>query len=105
MAPALDRLARGLGVDPAVDLELDIEALLGDPLGDRLDLLELAGDELLPAEARVDGHHQDQVEVLEHIIERLGRGRRVERDAGLLAQRLDPLDGAVDVRARPPDGR
>ena len=89
LAPALTACARGLGVDPAVDLELDVETLLGDPLGDRLDLLELAGDELLPAEARVDAHHQDQVDLLEHIIERLRRGRRVERHAGLLAERLD----------------
>ena len=62
-------------------------------------------DELLPAEARVDAHHQDQVDLLEHIIERLGGRRRVERDAGLLAQRLDALDRAVEVRAGLRDGR
>ena len=61
-------------------------------------LRELAGDELLPAEARVDAHDQHQVELLQHIIEEIDRRRRVERDAGLLAQRLDPLDGAVKVR-------
>ena len=60
--------------------------------------LQLAGDEALPAEAGIDAHHQDQVDLLEHIIERLGRRRRIERDAGALAQRLDLLDGAVEVR-------
>ena len=82
-----DRLARGFGVDAAVDLDEDVEVFLGDAVGDRLDLLELAGDELLPAEARVDAHHQHEVDVLEHIIERLGRGRGIERHAGLLAER------------------
>ncbi len=38
----IDRLPRGLGIDPAVDLELDVELPLGDAVGDRLDLLELA---------------------------------------------------------------
>ena len=50
--PGVDRLAGGVGVDAAVDLDRDVEAFLGDAFGDRLDLLELAGDELLAAEAR-----------------------------------------------------
>ena len=52
LAPAATACARGLGVDAAVDLDHDVEVLLGDAVGDRLDLLQLAGDELLPAEAR-----------------------------------------------------
>ena len=95
----IDRLRRGLGIDPAIDLEANVKSLLGDALGDRLDLAELAGDELLSAETRIDAHHQHEIDVLEHIIERLGRRRRVERHAGLLAERLDPLDRAVEVRA------
>ena len=39
-----------------------------------------------------------QVDLAEHIIKRLCRRRRIERDAGLLAERLDRLHGAVDVR-------
>ena len=94
----VDRLPRRFGIDAAVDLELDVEVFLGDALGDRLDLAQLAGDELLAAEARIDAHHQHQVDFLEHIIEHLGRRRRVQRDAGFLAQPLDALDRAMEVR-------
>ena len=47
----IDGLRCGRGVDPAVDFQLDVEVLLGDAVGEGLDLLELAGDELLAAEA------------------------------------------------------
>jgi len=93
-------LARSLGVDPAVDLDLDVEVLLNDAARDRLDFLQLTGEEFLAAEAGVDAHHQHEVDVLEHVIEHLGRGRRIERHAGLLTERLDPLDRAVEVRPR-----
>ena len=98
LAPASTAWRRGLGIDPAIDLDDDLQTRLGDPVCDRLDLPQLAGDELLSAEARIDGHHQHEVDVLEHIIERLGRGRRIERNAGLLAERLDVLERAVEVR-------
>ena len=52
-----------------------------------------------PPKPGIDAHHQHQVDLLEHIVEHLGRGRRIERHAGLLAQRLDPLDGAMEVRS------
>ena len=99
VAPASTARRRVGRVDPAVDFDGDVEAELGDALGDGFDLAQLAVDELLPAEARIDAHDQDEVDVLEHIIEHLGRGRGVERDAGLLAEPLDPLDRAVEVRA------
>ena len=51
-----------------------------------------------PPKPGIDAHHQHEVDLLEHIIERLGRRRRVERHAGLLAERLDALDRAVEVR-------
>ena len=35
----VDRLPRRLGIDAAVDLDLDVEIFLGDAVGDRLDLL------------------------------------------------------------------
>ena len=34
---------------------------------------------LWPPKPGIDAHHQDEVELLEHIIERLGRRRRIER--------------------------
>ena len=93
-----DRLSRRFGVDAAIDFELDLQTLLGDAVRDRFDLGQLAGNELLPAEAGIHGHHQHEIELLEHIVERLGGRRGVEGDAGLLAQGLHPLDRAVEVR-------
>src|SRR3546814_8322245 len=66
-------------------------------LPDRLDLAKLAGDEALPAKAGIDAHHQHQVDVFQYVIEHLGGRGGVERNARLLAQRLDALDGAVDM--------
>src|SRR3954471_13201188 len=64
-----DGLRRGLGVDAAVDLNQNVEVLLGDAVGDRLDLLELAHDELLSAKARIDAHDENQVDVFQYVIE------------------------------------
>src|SRR3546814_3606689 len=63
----------------------------------RSDLAKLAGDEALPAKAGIDAHHQHQVDVFQYVIEHLGGRGGVERNARLLAQRLDALDGAVDM--------
>jgi hypothetical protein len=48
----LDRAARRLPIDAAIDLEVDRLAGLVDLLADRLDLAELAVDKCLPAENR-----------------------------------------------------
>src|SRR5579862_3236714 len=48
-----NRPARRLGRDAAIDLERDVAARPFDELRRRLDLLQLAGDEGLSAEARI----------------------------------------------------
>src|SRR3546814_17604494 len=45
-------------------------------------------------------HHQHQVQVFEDIVDGLDGGRGIERDARLLAERGDGLDGAMEVRPR-----
>ena len=55
-------------------------------------------EERLPAEARIDGHHQHHVDAVEHGFDGLGRGRRVEHDARPLAERADELQRAVQMR-------
>ena len=45
-----------------------------------------ARDERLAAEARVDRHHQHEVEVVEHELQGRGRRRRVQRDTGARAE-------------------
>ena len=53
----------------------------------------------LAAEAGVDGHHQDEVALVEHVLDRGGRRRGVERHAGLRAELADAREAAVEVRA------
>ena len=55
-------------------------------------------DERLPAEARVDRHHEHEVDVGGDVFERRRRRRRVEHDARLGAELLDVRDRAVQVR-------
>src|SRR5204862_394836 len=57
----VDRAPRVGLVDTAVDLEVYRPAARVDPLADRFDLLQLAVDEALPAEARIDAHHQHEI--------------------------------------------
>src|SRR3546814_17576205 len=75
-------------------------AQLVDRFPDRLDLAKLAGDEALPAKAGIDAHHQQQVDVFQYVIEHLGGRGGVERNARLIALRLDALAGAVDKIGR-----
>src|SRR4030095_7362697 len=50
-----------------------------------------------PAEPGVDRHHKHQIDQVEHIFDRAGRCARIDRDAGLLAERADRLQGAVQM--------
>src|SRR5512145_1393566 len=94
-----DRGTGGLEIDPAIDLEIDRPARGVDTAAQLGDLGELAGDEFLAAVTGIDGHHQHQVDVVEHLGDGVGGRRRVERNAGFLAQRLDQLNGAVQMWA------
>ena len=95
-----NRLARGFIVDAAIDLKVDGAARGIDGLAQALHLLKLARDESLTAETGIDAHHQHQIDLFQYVIEHLGRGRRVERHARLLAERLDALDRAVQMWSR-----
>ena len=75
----LDDPGRRVRLDPAVDFQLAIGPDLVDHPPDPADLRQHAGQELLPAEARVDGHYQDQLEIRQDLLERRGGCRRVDR--------------------------
>ena len=64
-----------------------------------LDLAQRRIDEALAAEARVDAHHQQQVDLVDHPLQAVDRRRRVEHQARLAAGVADQLQRAVDVRA------
>ncbi len=64
-----------------------------------------ARNERLPAEAGVDRHDEHEVQLRQYLGKRgIGR-RRVERDAGGRAEVAYLVDGAVQVRPRPPGAR
>ena len=62
-----------------------------------VDLVFAAGNKALAAEARVDRHDEDEVDVGGDLLERGHRRRRVEHDAGLRAERLDGVDRAMQM--------
>src|SRR5579862_7483104 len=88
-------LARGLRIDAAIDLERDIASGFCDACGNRLDLLQLAGDEGLAAEARIDAHHQNQVDQIDEVVDGVDRSPRIEHDTRSLAERSDELKRAM----------
>src|SRR5207248_3698424 len=92
-----DDALRGVRSDPAVYLDLRLQAALLDPAGQLLDLREARLDEALAAEAGVYGHHQHHVGLVEHVFEVVGRRMRIEGDTGAGPRRLDLLQGAVEV--------
>ena len=93
----LDDQGRRVRLDSAVDLQLAIGASLVDHPPDAADLGQHAGQELLAAETRVDGHHQHQLEVRQDLLEHRGGRRRVDRHSRPQAQPVDLLHRAVQV--------
>src|SRR5690348_8383133 len=63
VGPGLDAAPGRFGIDAAIDLEMDRLAQRVDRAAQGRDLGELALDERLAAEARIDAHHQHEVEV------------------------------------------
>jgi hypothetical protein len=86
-------------LDAAVDLQPDVAAAGVDELARRLDLAQRRVDEALAAEAGVDAHDQDQVDLVDRPLQHVERRGRVEHQPGLFALGLDELQRAVDVRA------
>src|SRR5690606_31140017 len=72
----LGSLLDGVGVDAPVDLHEEVQVAGVHQVAGFLDLAEHVGDELLPAEVRLDRHHQQGVVVLEHLDVGLQRGVR-----------------------------
>src|SRR5262245_7010990 len=83
--------------DPAVDL--DVERPAARHGAQVADFVQRRGDEALAAESGIDRHDQDEVDHVDDGCHQAFRRRRVERDAGLLAERADRLQRAVQVRA------
>lgn len=87
------------GVHSAVDFDEGRESALIDHTTQALDLVDRLRDELLTAEAGVDTHQEDHVEVSEYVDEELDRYVRIEGHCGLHPCVFDRPDGAVQVWA------
>src|SRR6478736_8072232 len=70
---------RGLRRDAAVNLKVDVASV--DHRPDAPNLLDLRWNESLSAKARVDAHHEDKVEPVEHIFEDVFGCARIKRNA------------------------
>ncbi len=90
------------GPDAAVDFEVDGVGEAGrvDHRSDLGDLRFHRGDVGLAAEPGVHGHHEHEVDEVEHVGDRRGRGRRIQCDRRVGAQVVDVGERAVEVRAR-----
>src|ERR1700722_13755069 len=86
-----------LHLDAAVDLQADVAPAGLDEGPGALDLAQRGLDETLSAEARVDAHDEHQVDLVNHVLERLEGAGRVEGEARLAARRPDQLQRTVDV--------
>src|SRR5439155_21982268 len=88
---------RDVGLHAAVDGDVD-----GPGTQELFDLANLsmrARDERLAAEARVHRHHQHEIELREHVLERRGRRGRVQRDTRARAELADLGERALEMRA------
>src|SRR3990170_948424 len=74
-----DDLRRIVRFHPAVDLDLDLQAEVIDPLPQGTDLFQGRSDEGLAAEARVDRHDEDHIYVVQNKVEAGERRGRIER--------------------------
>mmetsp|Transcript_67334 Transcript_67334/g.147544 ORF Transcript_67334/g.147544 Transcript_67334/m.147544 type:complete len:243 (-) Transcript_67334:81-809(-) len=86
--------------DATVDLNPGVDTLGIAHGAQVLDLLHLRLDELLAAEARVDRHDEHQVHNIQHVLDRLQAGARVQHHTGLAAVVLDHVDDTVQVDGR-----
>ena len=88
---------RGGGVDPAVHLDVDLEAVRRDRGPHLCDLRHHVRDEALPPEAREDRHAQDEIDVAQVGLHRLEGRIGVEGQARPQAQAAHLRDELVRV--------
>src|SRR5690606_18815492 len=72
-------------VDATVHFKANIETAVVDQATHLLQFFQRRRNEFLPAETRVHRHQQHHVELVHHIFETVGGGRRIEHQACLAA--------------------
>ena len=99
-APAAATIADVVRLDPAVDLDVDVDARAGELGAEQLDLAERGRQERLAAEAGVDAHEEDHVHVGQDPFHGGERRGGIECDARLLPELADARDDALEVGGR-----
>jgi hypothetical protein len=102
LAPADAAPAIVEGADTAVHFQVDRVGESGcvDHRTDLGDLRFHRGDVRLPAESGIDRHHQYQIDEIEHVSDRRGRRRRVERHGRCSSEVVDVAQRTVQMCAR-----
>ncbi len=93
----LSNVDRSICVDPAVDLDIAFRLELFNHVIQHVDFPKLRLDELLPAEARIDRHNQDQIGELDKLFDRRQRSPGVERHARFATEIMNLLNGAMSM--------
>ena len=91
--------------DAAVHLDVGCKTASRDRVAQLRRLAQRGGNERLSAPARIDRHHEDEVEIGQHVLEHRHRRRRIERHSGAHAARAQVRDQTVDVERRFPVNR
>src|SRR5438552_5697614 len=94
----LDHQRRRLRGDAAVDFDIDIASR--NEIARFADLVDHRGNEALAAKAWIDRHDEDEVEPVQYMPDVIDGRSGIERDAGLLAERLHGLQRAVEMGTR-----
>ena len=87
------------GLDPTVDLDVDVQVLVDDPLADLADLIGHGGDVFLSTESGVDRHDQHVVDHVQNVFDHFGGRVGVEGDRGGSTGGPDPSQGTMQVGA------
>ena len=95
--PGIDDLVRVGRRDAPVDFNPRVDVVLVAQRLNLFDLLHLRFNKRLTAEARVDGHDQNQVDEVDDVLQARNRGSRVQHDARFATQVLDLTDSSVQV--------
>ena len=97
--PGANHVTNGIECDAAIDFDAKIQPAFGTQLAEATDFVERARDEFLAAKAGIDRHHQDVINHVEHLAERVDGRRGIDDHTGLCPMILDVMKGAIQVDA------
>ena len=100
VSAVLDRQARGLGVDAAIDFDVDLCCARFIPLGCAFHFSHHRGAERLTAETGMDGHDEQDVDLVEKWLDRFKRRRGIQRQTGATASVANFLQSFFDMMFR-----